>query len=96
MPETSAFNEANYENTVVSLLESIGYTHLYGPDIERDYHNPLYLEAFTDQIRRINPKAHTAAIEEAVKKLTLFQSELRSAAKKSWGVWKPYLMLHRR
>ncbi|GHT78395.1 DEAD/DEAH box helicase [Spirochaetia bacterium] len=76
MPETSAFNEANYENAVVSLLESIGYTHLYGPDIERDYHNPLYLGAGTlieDQIRRINPKAHTDAIEEAVKKLTLFQ-----------------------
>ncbi|GHV83723.1 hypothetical protein AGMMS50212_10630 [Spirochaetia bacterium] len=70
------FNEANYENAVVSLLESIGYTHLYGPDIERDYHNPLYLGAGTlieDQIRRINPKAHADAIEEAVKKLTLFQ-----------------------
>ncbi|GMO64810.1 MAG: type I restriction endonuclease subunit R [Treponemataceae bacterium] len=67
------FNEANYENAVISLLESLGYTHLYGPDIERDYHNPLYMDAFTDQISRINPSAHKDAIAEAIKKLTLFQ-----------------------
>jgi hypothetical protein len=30
MPETSVFNEASYENAIISLLESIGYTHLYG------------------------------------------------------------------
>ncbi|GHV71332.1 DEAD/DEAH box helicase [Spirochaetia bacterium] len=70
------FNEASYENAVITLLESIGYTHLYGPDIERDYHNPLYLGAGTlieDQIGRINPKAHSDAIEEAKNKLTRFE-----------------------
>ncbi|GMO45525.1 MAG: type I restriction endonuclease subunit R [Termitinemataceae bacterium] len=67
------FNEANYENAVISLLESIGYTHLYGPDTRRDYHNPLYMDAFTDQIRRINPKAHTDAIAEASNKITRFE-----------------------
>ena len=76
------FNEANYEHTVISLLESIGYTHLYGPDIERDYHNHLYLGAGTlieDQITRINPEAHSDAIEEAINKITRFELELRSA-----------------
>ncbi|MFP3042105.1 hypothetical protein LQZ19_09845 [Treponema primitia] len=51
----------------------MGYTHLYGPDIERDYHNPLYLEAFNDQISRINSKAHSQAIEEVANKITRFE-----------------------
>jgi hypothetical protein len=39
------FNEAGYENAVISLLEDLGYEHKYGPDIKRDYHNPLYMDA---------------------------------------------------
>ena len=37
------YTEANYENDVVSLFQNdLDYTHLYGPDVERDYHSPLY------------------------------------------------------
>ncbi|GHU50397.1 hypothetical protein FACS1894200_09870 [Spirochaetia bacterium] len=70
------FNEASYENAVISLLKSRGYIHLYGPDIDRDHHNPLYMGAGTlieDQINRINPKAKSEAIEEAVNKITRFE-----------------------
>jgi type I restriction enzyme R subunit len=58
------FNEASYENAVISLLEGIGYSRLYGPDIERDYHNPLYMDALSEQINHINPKAKPEALEE--------------------------------
>jgi type I restriction enzyme R subunit len=51
-------------------LKSLGYTHLYGPDIERDYHNPLYIDVLTEQIPTINKSAHKAAIEEAISKIT--------------------------
>ena len=37
-----AYTEANYENAVVQLIEQLGYTHVYGPDVERDYTDPLY------------------------------------------------------
>lgn len=36
------YTEADYENSVIELFEGMGYTHIYGPDIERDYHSPLY------------------------------------------------------
>ena len=41
MPQTS-FTETNFENAVLELIQSLGYTRLYGPDIPRDYRNPLY------------------------------------------------------
>ena len=37
------FTESNYENAVLQLFtQSLGYSYAYGPDIERDYHSPLY------------------------------------------------------
>ena len=37
------YTESNYENAVLQLLnEGLGYTYVYGPDVERDYHSPLY------------------------------------------------------
>ena len=37
-----SFTEDNYEKAVTALFEQMGYTHLYGPDIERDYYVPFY------------------------------------------------------
>lgn len=40
---TGYFAESNYENAVLQLLnEELGYTYVYGPDVARDYHSPLY------------------------------------------------------
>jgi len=40
------FTESNYENAVLQLLnEELGYNYIYGPDVERDYHSPLYEDA---------------------------------------------------
>ena len=72
------FNEASYENAVIALLQGLGYEHLYGPDIARDFHNPLYMDVLTEQLPRINPKAKAAVIEEALHKITTI--ELGSAA----------------
>lgn len=30
------YTEADYENSVIELFRNMGYSYLYGPDIERD------------------------------------------------------------
>jgi len=65
-----SFSESNYENAIMILLAELGYTRLYGPDIGRDYHNPLYMDVLVDQIRIINKNADSQAIDEALYKLT--------------------------
>ena len=40
----SAFSEDTYEQALISLFRSLEdkrYRYVYGPDIERDYSNPL-------------------------------------------------------
>jgi len=44
------FLESNYENAVMILLDNLGYTRLYGPDIERDFRNPIYMDALTERL----------------------------------------------
>ena len=68
------YTEADYENTVIELFEQMGYQHVYGPDIERDYKNPLYDEILWDSLYRINPDLPEAAIEDAYYKLTNFEN----------------------
>ena len=31
------FNEDTYEQAIIELFEEMGYSHLYAPDVERDY-----------------------------------------------------------
>ena len=50
-----AFAEDNYENSVIQLFVEMGYRHLYGPEVERDYRSPLFDAELEDSIRRINP-----------------------------------------
>ena len=63
------FTEANFENAVLELIQSLGYTRLYGPDIPRDYRNPLYETDLLPAIQKINPQKPQAAITEAITKL---------------------------
>ena len=39
-----SFTEGSYENALITLYKNMGYQHLYGPDIERDYYVPFYEE----------------------------------------------------
>ena len=65
----STFTEANFENAVLELIQSLGYTYRYGPDIPRDYHNPLYEDDLLPSLQKINPKKPAAAVTEAVTRL---------------------------
>ena len=67
--------EAAYENSVIELFQHLGYTHVYGPDIEnRDFNSPLYLDILEDSIYRINPNAPKPAIQEALFKIKNFDN----------------------
>ncbi len=71
----STYNEEAYEKCLIQLFkDNLGWEHIYGPDIDRDWHSPLYDSVLEDSIRRINPKAAPSAINEALQKLRNFEN----------------------
>ena len=66
----------------------MGYDYIYGPDIDRDWHSPLYDSVLEDSIRRINPKAAPSAINEALQKLRNFEN---AELKKKNALYMDYL-----
>ena len=59
------YTEADYENSVIELFQNeLGYEHIYGPDIERDFYSPLYEEVLEDSLYRINRGLPAEAIQE--------------------------------
>ncbi|RAX55435.1 type I restriction endonuclease subunit R [Helicobacter sp. 10-6591] len=71
----ATYTEQSYENSVIELFQNMGYTHVYGPDIEnRDFHCPLYEDVLEDSIYRINPSVPKAAIQEALLKIKNFDN----------------------
>lgn len=71
----NAYTESRYENAVLQLFQKrLGYQYIYGPDVERDYHSPLYENALPPCLRRVNPALPMDAISEAVYKLKNFES----------------------
>lgn len=68
------YTETSYENAIIELFEKVlGYNHVYGPDIERDYNSPLYDEILVDSINRINKNLPQDAIQDALYKLKNFE-----------------------
>ncbi len=68
------FIEADYENSLIELFQNMGYQHIYGPDVERDYKSPLYDDVLIESIHRLNPSLPEAAIEDALYKLKNFEN----------------------
>lgn len=64
-----SFTEDNYEKAVIALFEKMGYRHLYGPDVERDYYVPFHEEQLTESLLAVNSGKALPAINEAVAKL---------------------------
>ena len=63
------FSEDEFEQALIELLRGLGFNYKYGPDIERDYSNPLLDDVLHESLRRINPTLPQSAIEDAIKKL---------------------------
>ena len=66
------FSENAYEQALFELFQSLDDTHYryeYGPEIERDYTNPILDDVLETSLQRINPTLPISAIDEAIKKL---------------------------
>lgn len=69
------YTEASYESSLIELFrDSMGYTYVYGPDVERDYRSPLYETELEDSLYRLNPGLPVAAIQDALYKLQNFEN----------------------
>lgn len=70
-----AYTEANFENAMIEVFrDTLGYSHVYGPDIYRDYTSSLYMEELEPALRNINSSLPDSAIAEAIFKLQNFEA----------------------
>ena len=70
----NAFDEDQYEKSLLELFEGMGYRRVYGPDVDRDFSSPLYEEELEDALRRLNPTLPEEAIAGALYKLKNFEN----------------------
>ena len=63
------YTESNYENAIIQQMRELDYDYVYGPDVKRDYGDPLYSDVLEASIRRVNPDVCEAAVTEALYKL---------------------------
>lgn len=69
------FTEDMFEQAVLELLEKMGYTHIYAPDMNRtDYSSPILENELRAALVRLNKKLPLEAIDEAVAKLKTFDT----------------------
>lgn len=68
------YTEEKYENAIIQLFEEMGYTHAYGPAVDRDYRIPLYMDELTAALYRLNPTLPDDAISNALFKLQNFEN----------------------
>ncbi len=68
------YTEADYENSIIELFQNMGYHYVYGPDVVRDYHSPLYEDVLVPVLQRINPNLPMDAVNESVYKLKNFEN----------------------
>ena len=69
------YTESDYEKAVIQLFTQVlGYVHVYGPDVGRDHHDPLYKDLLLPALRRINPGLPLEALNEAVHKIKHFET----------------------
>ena len=68
------YTEADYENSIVELFENLGYQHVYAPELDHDFYNPLYEAELVSAMHRINPSMPEDAISDALFKLKNFEN----------------------
>lgn len=71
---SESYTEADYENSIIELFQNMGYRHVYAPDLERDFHSPLYEDELNDALCRLNPRASKYAISDALSKIKNFEN----------------------
>ena len=67
--ETMSVNENTLEQAIISELQEKGYEYLYGPEINRDYHEVILEDCFCASILKINPGITQEIISETYKEI---------------------------
>ena len=67
------FNEDMLEQSTMDIFSNLGYETLKGLDLERDYHEVLYLDYLFDDLKRINTSFNDDAIKEAIRVIKNFK-----------------------
>lgn len=68
------FTEDDFENAILELFrEQLGYDYVYGPNVIRDYAEPLYVEVLEAMLPQINRGLPQAAIDEAMVKIRTYE-----------------------
>ena len=81
--DTMPINENTLEQVIISELQDKGYEYLYGPDIDRDYHEAILKDYFEESMFHINPGITMPIVEETyrvIKDLGLLKLEELNAA----------------
>ncbi len=60
-------NENTLEQAIISELQDKGYEYVYGPEIERDYHEVILHDSFDAALSSINPGITQDILDEAYK-----------------------------
>ncbi len=68
------FNEEQVENAIIEQLESMGYVHIYGPDIERDYREVILKDVLFESLFKINTGITYDIAEEVYRKIKDFNN----------------------
>lgn len=68
------FNENTYEQAIIELFKNMGYSHIYAPELERDYSSPIMEATLLDCLVRLNRGLPIEAIKEAISKLKNFDN----------------------
>lgn len=68
------YTESDFENAIIELLrDELGYTYFYGPDLQRDYRDPLIEDQLYTSLQDVNPALPDAALQEALFKIKNFE-----------------------
>ena len=69
------FTEASFENAIIEIFrDQLGYTYYYGPNVARDYNDPLFEDYLEPLLKRINSSMPPEAITEAIFHLKNFEA----------------------
>ena len=68
------FKESNVEEAIIEQLQELGYEYLYGPEIERDYKEPILKEVFYDSLYKINKDITGDIADEVYRKVRNFRN----------------------
>ena len=68
------FKESNVEEAIIEQLQELGYEYQYGPDIERDYKEPILKDMFYDSLYKINKDITEDIADEVYRKVRNFRN----------------------